>query len=635
MNVNDVDMAFLSEPKVFSHDMQKFMRHFAPDYCYYLNSDVKHDLDLPLSRSQAFGGTLVLWKSSLDSFISVHPVSTSSFLPVIYKPPDLPTSIHIALYLPTSGLEIEFIEELTKLTVVINDLTNIYPGALIFLRGDCNVNVKNATRSKIFDDFVLRLNLKDTPTNHNTYHHFMGDGLFDSNIDKIMCSSNVEDSEMINAILCQTEYSEVDSHHDIILSSVTLPCLVPDPCDDHLITAPRVSNSLHNIIWAEDDLPAYVTEVSSKLSSLRQNWSKPGSSISVSILLELTNQVLGSAPIATNRSCLLKNKKVKKHLKIPREILSARQSLRQSHKALKIAKNGSSDICINHAKNVFKSARKEYRFKTRSFTHKADLRRDYNLHAILTSNPSALFRTIRSSKKPSNQAVPFITVGDKRYVGDKVPDGLYDSISSLKKQNTSQLHSSPMYDSWSQDYTYILQLCKDKHDLPLLSVSQSTNILNRMKPSVKDIWSITPLHFKNAGKEGLHHFNFLLNQVIMEINSSTVKELNTVHAILLHKGHGKSRTSERSYRTISTCPVISKALDIHIHDLFANGWKKVQADTQYQGEGSSHELASLLVTEVVQQSLFSLKEPLFMLVLDARSALDTVVTEFLVTHCCI
>ena len=184
MNVNDVDMAFLSEPKVFSHDMQKFMRHFAPDYCYYLNSDDKHDLDLPLSRSQAFGGTLVLWKSSLDSFISVHPVSTSSFLPVIYKPPDLPTSIHIALYLPTSGLEVEFIEELTKLTVVINDLTNIYPGALIFLRGDCNVNVKNATRSKIFDDFILKLDLKDIPTNHNTYHHFMGDGLFDSNIDK-------------------------------------------------------------------------------------------------------------------------------------------------------------------------------------------------------------------------------------------------------------------------------------------------------------------------------------------------------------------------------------------------------------------------------------------------------------------
>ena len=121
---------------------------------------------------------------------------------------------------------------------MITDLTHIYPGALIFLRGDCNGNVKNVTRSKVFDDFVQKLDLKDIPTNHNTYHHFMGDGLFDSNIDKIMSSSNVEDSEMIDAILCQTEYPEVDSHHDIILSSVTLPCLVPDSCDDHLITAP-------------------------------------------------------------------------------------------------------------------------------------------------------------------------------------------------------------------------------------------------------------------------------------------------------------------------------------------------------------------------------------------------------------
>ena len=68
-----------------------------------------------------------------------------------------------------------------------------------------------------------------------------------------------------------------------------------------------------------------------------------------------------------------------------------------------------------------------------------------------------------------------------------------------------------------------------------------------MKPGVRDIWSITPLHFVNAGSEGVLHFNFLLNQVIREINSSSNKELNTVHALLLHKGHGKPLTSDRSY----------------------------------------------------------------------------------------
>ena len=89
------------------------------------------------------------------------------------------------------------------------------------------------------------------------------------------------------------------------------------------------------------------------------------------------------------------------------------------------------------------------------------------------------------------------------------------------------------------------------------------------------------MHFRNAGDEGLNHLNFLMNRVILDINSSTVTELNTVYALLLHKGHGKSKTRDSSYRTISTCPVITKALDIYIHDLFGEKWNANQADTQY------------------------------------------------------
>ena len=109
-----------------------------------------------------------------------------------------------------------------------------------------------------------------------------------------------------------------------------------------------------------------------------------------------------------------------------------------------------------------------------------------------------------------------------------------------------------------------------------------------------------------------------------------MKELNTVYALLLHKGHGKSRTSDRSYRTISSCPVLAKALDLYIQELSITKWNAVQAQTQYQGQNSSHDLASLLVTEAVQQSLYSHHKPIFLLFLDARSAFDSVVISFLI-----
>ena len=48
------------------------------------------------------------------------------------------------------------------------------------------------------------------------------------------------------------------------------------------------------------------------------------------------------------------------------------------------------------------------------------------------------------------------------------------------------------------------------------------------------------------------------------------------------------------------------------------------------GSGSSHELASLLVTETVQFSIHVLKEPCYLLLCDARSAFDRILHFMLV-----
>ena len=92
----------------------------------------------------------------------------------------------------------------------------------------------------------------------------------------------------------------------------------------------------------------------------------------------------------------------------------------------------------------------------------------------------------------------------------------------------------------------------------------------------------------------------------------------------MFKGHKKDKTSDRSYRTISTCPVVAKALDLYIRELFIDEWNLDKAETQYQGEGSSHELAALLLTEVIQYSLYTAKEPVFVIYLDAKLAFDVV-----------
>ena len=146
---------------------------------------------------------------------------------------------------------------------------------------------------------------------------------------------------------------------------------------------------------------------------------------------------------------------------------------------------------------------------------------------------------------------------------------------------------------------------------------------------MSDIYSITAAHYMNGGPVAIRHFQFLINTILETIELSCIPELNKVHAVILHKGHKKDRSLASSYRTISSCPFIAKAADIYLGDLSQDDWKPSQASTQFQGPSMSHELASLLLTTTIQDSVNS-SRPLFVLLLDAKSAFDLVLREILV-----
>ena len=150
-----------------------------------------------------------------------------------------------------------------------------------------------------------------------------------------------------------------------------------------------------------------------------------------------------------------------------------------------------------------------------------------------------------------------------------------------------------------------------------------------MKPNASDFYSITAAHFLNGGSLAIKHFQFLVNKLLDNIELSSVEELNNVHAVILHKGHGKDRHLSSSYRTISSCPFISKATDVYLGELSRDDWSSCQAATQFQGHGMSHELASLLLTTTIQHTNANHK-PLFVLLLDAKSAFDLVLRKILI-----
>ena len=199
------------------------MDYIRGDYCYFLNSDDIHNPELPLVTSHAIGGTLCLWRRNLDAFITVKQVSTSAFTPIILALPNHQTSIHICIYLPTHGKDALFVSALADLKICIDELLNMYPDAPLFVRGDGNVNLKNKKRVTLLQHFISSLKLTNVKLLHKTYHHFMGAGAFDSNVDILLHSSFLPNPEIVTNILCKLRNPLILSHHDIILSRFSVP----------------------------------------------------------------------------------------------------------------------------------------------------------------------------------------------------------------------------------------------------------------------------------------------------------------------------------------------------------------------------------------------------------------------------
>ena len=619
-------LVFLSEPQAYQCDLPSIIQYIEHDYCYALNSDDLYDPDLPLDNSRAKGGTMLLWRKSLDPYVKLIKVSSSAFLPLLLTIPGYYPSVHVALYLPTHGQDTEFVSELASLKNCLDCLISIHSNLVIYLRGDANVNIKNTQRVSMLDSFMGQYQLVSTVIEHKTYHHFVGGGQFDSNVDVLLHSAGQLDckvpAEKVTDVLCKKNFPAISSHHDVILSSFTLLNCVTDTQNSNPTTAPRLDHHRNKIIWSEEGSQDYSAVVGAQLRRIRDRWLKPDCQASMSLLLKLTNKVLLKAAMDTNEYQVLGKKARLRRKKIPRDIRRAKQRLNRAYRKFK----QSPSVLSGHQ---LRSSKKSYHQTVRSQNLMADIERDSKLHGIMGVSPGKMFRHIKALKNTGNCAISKLTVGGAIYTGQGVADGFFESMSSLKKCDIATLEAVPELSDKLIDHKIIIELCQNHNGIPEISLEKSKALLFKIKKGVRDHYSISVEHYVYAGHEGLLHFNALLNAIIADLNNACIEELNTAHGLIFYKGHRKDKESDRSYRNISSCPFLAKALDVYVRDLCFDLWHYQQADTQYQGAGSSHELASLLLTEVIQHSLFVAKQPLYLLSLDAQSAFDRCLRQVL------
>ena len=601
VNIHKPDLVFLSEPQIHSCNLDLAARPLSGTYLYSLNSADKYDPELPLVRSKAYGGTMVLWKIQHDPFITVHPVSSTAFLPVLFHPPGSTMSIHIAVYLPTLGKEVEFVEELSKLSVTIDDLVTAHPTASVFIRGDFNVSRNNKHRSDLLDHFCAEHQFLQSDLPKPTYHHFLGDGKSDSYLDRLLFPACMTHHEVVKKIECKLSNPLVNSHHDVIISNWFIPTEVPPNQSEENIVAPTAANKRLQVICSDSGIQDYQDLVVPQLERIQNLWLASPSKSSVSLLLSSSNNILTSCAAMTNRTLPLNCPPAPASGSVPKAVRLSKNALLKQCKEVRKAESTwpAQSSKIKDQKAAYNKARIAHRKLERAHKANDSIKRDENLFSILSSNPSSIYKSVKRSKRSKAGKINKLQVGNKTYLGESAKDGFFDSISSQKTCDTDALNASEYFGEFSFSYLNILEVCRNGDPIPQISESDSFNLLQRLKPHVNDVFGVTANHYNYAGPAGWKHFHLLLSSLLIDVDNTSIEEVNIVYACVLFKGHGKEKTLDRSYRTISTCPIVAKALDLYIRDLNIINWNQVQAETQFQGEGSSHELAAVLLTESI------------------------------------
>ena len=603
----------LSETQLFQSDIPLINSLLGDSHCFFLNSDDLYDPSIPLQYNRSVGGTMFLWRRDLEPYVEILKPSSPSHIAALFNYPGFVLSVHITIYMPTQGKDQQFFVDFADLRNSINDINNSFDNPILYIRGDININPKNKQRYPLLRKLLQDYHLNKVELVHPTYHHFMGNGLFDSPIDVLLYSDEASGGEEKIEIICKKENPTILSHHDMIISKFSSVRNFGhgdiEKQDNHR-PAPQIYQERRRIFWNDDGIADYEMIVGPHLSHLRENWHDLHSQTNMSILLSLTNDVLNIAAKNTNDSKLICPPTRPKRRHIPRPIKTAMNKLSRVYKRFSLNKER------------MKIARKEYKASIRLYNHKSSLERDQRLAEILSKTPSKFYRYLNNKRKQGHSRIEKLTVNEKVYLGDAVGDGFYESMSSLKTCDFNELMKDKNLGDYLIIYEHIMKLCENDKKLPSISLEDSLKLLLKVKKNVKDHFGITALHYLHAGEQGLLHFNFLLNAVLQDVSNAAVNELNLVHGLILHKGHNKNKFSHRSYRTISTCPFIAKCLDLYLRWLYQPVWNSHQAGTQFQGSGSNHELASLLATEVVQHSLFVIKKPVYLLALDAQSAFD-------------
>ena len=102
-----------------------------------------------------------------------------------------------------------------------------------------------------------------------------------------------------------------------------------------------------------------------------------------------------------------------------------------------------------------------------------NIKRDKFMYSVLENEPGKFFQVARSQKMSRNVTIRELHVDDRLYEGDKVCDGFFDSIFSLKTRAHTNLENCDMFNAANKEYNNILKLCTHGTKIPRITLEKN------------------------------------------------------------------------------------------------------------------------------------------------------------------
>ena len=159
-------------------------------------------------------------------------------------------------------------------------------------------------------------------------------------LDRIFFSSNHTTHEILDEILCRNVHPNVDSHHDVLLSSWSV---MPELEAQESVTnmsAPRLVNQRHKVLWTDKGIYDYQNLIRPHLSRLQATWlSGKTTRNCISMLLLSANDVLTSCARACNSVRYMSSRKERKSRPTPKHVRISARKLYNKWKFIRRLKN--------------------------------------------------------------------------------------------------------------------------------------------------------------------------------------------------------------------------------------------------------------------------------------------------------